>query len=183
MIPSEGEALGLHRKYGSNERTIRHCQIVAKVAIVLAGEFRQREHPVDIEAVTAAALLHDIGRSRTQTVWHGEVGSKILEEEGVDPKVVEMVRKHVGAGISASEAQRFKLPNHDYIPGTLEERIVCFSDKVVSSDKVQPFEEEARRFRLKSHDVERLIELKKGLQEELGEDPEKVISEKIKESH
>jgi uncharacterized protein (TIGR00295 family) len=168
--------------YGSNERTIRHCQTVAKVSAALAEEFQNRGRQVDVNAVIAAALLHDIGRSTTQTVWHGQVGSQILEKEGVDMNVVEMVRKHVGAGISPSEAQRLKLPDFDYIPRTLEERIVCFSDKVVSSDRVQPFDQEVRRFRLKSHDVERLLELKRGLQSELGEDPEKVISEKIKES-
>jgi uncharacterized protein (TIGR00295 family) len=182
VIPFEGEAIALHRKYGSSERIVRHCQVVANVAVALADEFRRKEHPVDVDAVRAAALLHDIGRSKTQTVWHGLEGSRILEKEGIDPKVVEIVRKHVGAGISTSEAKRLGLPNLDYVPQTLEERIVCFSDKVVSSDKVQPFEEEIRRFKLKSHDVERLLELKKGLQKELGEDPERVISQKIKES-
>ena len=183
MIPSEGETIALHRKYGSYERIVRHCEVVASVAKALADEFRNRGHPVDVDAVTAAALLHDIGRTKTQTVWHGLEGSRILEKEGVDAKVVEIVRKHVGAGISRSEAERLGLPNFDYVPQTLEERIVCFSDKVVSSDKVQPFEEEVRRFKLKSHDVERLQELKKRLQQELGEDPERIISQKIKESH
>ena len=183
MIPSEKEATTLHRKYRSSERIVRHCQVVANVAKALTDEFRRRGHPVDVEAVTAAALLHDIGRSKTQTVWHGLEGSRILEKDGVDPRVVEIVRKHVGAGISQSEAERLGLPNFDYVPQTLEERIVCFSDKVVSSDRVQPFEEEVRRFKLKSHDVERLLELKKRLQQDLGEDPERIISQKIKESH
>jgi hypothetical protein len=56
----------------------------------------------------------------------------------------------------------------------LEEKVVCFSDKMVSSDTVRPFEEEVKRFIKKGHDTQRLLALKKSLQDDLGEDPEKV---------
>jgi hypothetical protein len=39
-----------------------------------------------------------------------------------------------------------------------------------------------QRFRAKSHDVARLLALKKLLEDELGEDPEKFVLNKIKES-
>jgi uncharacterized protein (TIGR00295 family) len=182
VTPTEEEAVKLHRKYGSDQRVVRHCQTVAKVAMILAEEFRRRGQSVDEDAVVAGAMLHDIGRSKTQTVRHGIEGAAIVEKEGGDRKVVDIVRRHVGAGISPAEAKRLGLPDLDYIPHSLEERIVCFSDKIVSSDKVQSFDEEIRRFAIKSHDVMRLIALKRRLQEELGEDPEKVVSEKLKES-
>jgi uncharacterized protein len=181
MIPSEGEALALHRKYGSNDIIIEHCKTVAKVAKVLAEEFERRGHAVDVEAVVAAALLHDIGRSRTQTVRHGVEGSEMIEREGADRKVVEIVRKHIGAGLTPEEARRLGLPELDYIPRTLEERIVCFADKMVDSDRVRPFDVEVRRFVIKSHDVMRLFALKKRLKEELGEDPEKFVLGKVNE--
>lgn len=181
MIPSEKEALALHRKYGSNDIIIKHCETVAKVAKVLAEEFDRRGHPVEIRAVVAAALLHDIGRYKTQTVRHGVEGSEMIEREGVDRKVVEIVRKHVGAGLTPDEAKRLGLPELDYIPRTLEERIVCFADKMVDSDKVTPFDAEVRRFVIKSHDVVRLLALKKRLEEELGEDPEKLVLSKFNE--
>jgi uncharacterized protein (TIGR00295 family) len=183
VIPSEGEAMALHRKYGSNERIVKHCETVAKVAKVLAEEFERRGQMVDVKAVVAAALLHDVGRSRTQTVMHGVEGANMVEKEGVDRKVVEIIRRHVGAGISAEEAKALGLPDLDYIPSTLEERIVCFADKMVDSDRVRPFDGEVQRFAIKKHDVMRLLTLKRRLQEELGEDPEKVIFNKIKESH
>jgi uncharacterized protein (TIGR00295 family) len=182
VIPSEKDALALHRKYGSNDIIVKHCKTVAKVAKVLAGEFEHRGHPVDIRAVVAAALLHDIGRCKTQTVRHGVEGSEMIEREGVDRKVVEIVRKHVGAGLTPNEAKRLGLPELDYIPRTLEERIVCFADKMVDSDRVRPFDAEVRRFVIKSHDVVRLLALKKRLEEELGEDPEKFVLGKINES-
>jgi uncharacterized protein (TIGR00295 family) len=182
VIPSEGEAVALHRKYGSDEIILEHCQTVAKVAKVLAEEFERRGHDVDVHAVVAAAMLHDIGRSRTHTVRHGVEGAKIVEKEGADRKVVEIVRRHVGAGIAPEESKRLGLPDLDYIPRTLEERVVCFADKMVDRNRVRPFDEEVRRFRIKSHDVARLLALKESLQEELGDDPEKLIFEKLKAS-
>ena len=175
MIPDENAALLLHEKYGSDERIVTHCQTVAKIALLLAKALATKNVDVDERAILAGALLHDIGRSRTQTVQHGYVGAELLRAEGVDEVVLEIVRKHVGAGISKEEALSLGFPNGDYVPRTLEEKVVCFSDKMVSSDAVRPFDEEVRRFVRKGHDVNRLLALKKSLKEELGEDPEKLV--------
>ncbi len=182
MIPSEGDAVALHRKYGSGEYVVRHCQAVAMAALLIARELERRGKPIDVEAVVAGALLHDIGRSKDQTVRHGLEGSEILAKEGVDEKVVDIVLRHVGAGISPEEAKKLGLPDLDYIPRTIEERVVCFADKMVDADRVRPFGEEVHRFTAKSHDVSRLLALKRGLADELGQDPEGFIFEKIKES-
>ena len=183
MKPSEQEAVALHRKYGSSESMIAHCRAVASVAQQLAEEFSRRGIPVDVQSVVLGALLHDIGRTKTQTVRHGVEGAELLRKEGVDEVVVEIVKRHVGAGISKEEAEKLGFPQGDFIPRSLEQRIVCFADKLVDSVRVRPFEEEVRRFALKSHDVARLRALKSQLQEELREDPEKYVLDKIKESH
>jgi len=180
--PSEEGAVLLHRKHGSAEKIVLHCTTVARVSRLLAEEFRKKGREVDIEAVVVGALLHDIGRSRTQTVRHGLEGSSIVEEEGLDKTVVEIVLRHVGAGIDSEEARKLGLPELDYIPHTLEERIVCFADKMVDGEKVRPFDEEVKRFTQKSHDVMRLLALKRRLEEELGEDPEAFVLNNIKAS-
>lgn len=180
MIPSQGEAAALHRKYGSSEKIIKHCETVTKVARTLAEGFERRGEQIDVKAVVAGAMLHDIGRSQTQAVKHGAEGAGVAEKEGVDVKVVEMVRRHVGAGISPEEAKTLGLPDLNYVPHTLEERIVCFADKMVDGEKIRPFEEEVLRFTNKGHDVNRLLALKQGLQDELGEDPERLIFDKMK---
>ena len=172
----------LHRKYGSDERIIIHCETVTKVAKILADAMLKEGKQVDVKAVLAGAMLHDIGRSRVHTVRHGLEGANIVEGESVEMKVVEIVRKHVGAGISREEARALQLPDLDYIPTTLEEMIVCFADKMVDADRVRPFEAEVYRFTVKGHDVSRLVALKRRLQQELGEDPEKVIFDKVKET-
>ena len=182
MKPSGEEALRLHEKCGSNDAIIRHCKTVAKVTAILAEEFRRQGKEIDSKAAVAGALLHDIGRSRVQTVRHGLEGSEILEGEGVNEVVVQIVRRHVGAGISPEEAKTLGLPDLDYIPRTREQVIVCFADKMVDADRVRSFEEEVRRFERKGHDVERLWALKRNLEADLGKDPETLILDKIKET-
>ncbi|HXW36447.1 MAG TPA: HDIG domain-containing protein [Nitrososphaerales archaeon] len=183
MIPDREEALALHERYHSDPVIVEHCLAVAEVADILASGYVRAGRSVDSSVVQAAALLHDIGRSRGHTVRHGLEGARILESEGVDSSVVEAVRKHVGAGISSEEAKTLGFPDHDYIPRTREERIVCFADKMVDSNRVRPFDGEVKRFVKKGHDVPRLLALKKEIEDDLGEDPERLIFDKIKESH
>jgi uncharacterized protein (TIGR00295 family) len=183
VIPSEEEAMALHRKHQSSEIIIRHCKTVALVSTTLAKGLTNSGRKVDLGIITAAALLHDIGRNRTQTVRHGLEGAEILKSEGVDERVVQAVRCHVGAGLSVEEAKSLGLPEFDFIPRTIEERVVCFADKMVGSDKVMPFAEEVERFIRKKHDVKRLLALKERIEQELGKDPETFILDNIKESH
>ena len=180
MKPSEEEALRLHRKHGSNDAIVRHCKTVALVTAIIAEEFRLQGKAFDSKAAVAGALLHDIGRSRIQTVRHGLEGSKILEEEGVDEIVVQIVRRHVGAGIAPEEARRLELPDLDYVPRTREQVVVCFADKMIDADTVRPFAEEVKRFERKGHDVGRLVALKRNLEADLGKDPEALVFDKIK---
>ncbi len=180
MKPSEEEALALHRKYGSDERIVEHCRTVAMLTKILADEFARRGESFDSDGAIAAALLHDIGRSRVQTPRHGLEGSEMLEREGVDEAIAEMVRRHVGAGLSPEEAKKLGLPDYDYVPRTREQMAVCFSDKMVDGTRVRPLAEEVKRFERKGHDVGRLLGLRDRLGGELGEDPEALILRKIK---
>jgi uncharacterized protein (TIGR00295 family) len=175
MIPSAQQALALHRKYGSNDRIVAHCQACARISKLLSERAKKRGQPVDEEAAVAGALLHDIGRSQTQTVGHGYVGAGILEKEGVDPVVVEIVRRHVGAGISPEEAAALGFPPGDYIPRTLEQKIVGFADKMLDGERARPFGEEVKRFVKKGHDVQRLRRLKDDVDAAVGEDAEKLV--------
>ena len=175
MTPNAEQALALHRKYRSNDRTVSHCQACAKISKLLSARALEHGHPVNETAAVAGALLHDIGRSQIQSVNHGYVGASILEKEGVDRVVVEIVKRHVGAGISSEEAVALNFPPGDYIPRTLEEKIVCFADKLLDGDKARPFEEEVKRFVKKGHDVQRLRKLKEDVDAAVGADAEALI--------
>lgn len=175
MIPDARQAMALHKKYGSNERTIAHCRTCADISRLLCERAAAEGRTVDVEAATAGALLHDIGRSRTQLVDHGYVGAGILEEEGVDGVVVEIVRRHVGAGISPEEAATLGFPRGDYIPETIEQKVVCFADKMLDGDRARPFEQEVKRFVKKGHDVRRLMRLKQDVDAAVGGDAESLV--------
>ncbi|HVC27227.1 MAG TPA: HDIG domain-containing protein [Nitrososphaerales archaeon] len=178
MIPNAQEALALHKKYGSNDRIVGHCQACARISKLLSERAAGQGRAVNVQAAVAGALLHDIGRSQTQTVSHGYVGAGILEKEGVDSVVVETVRRHVGAGISPKEAVALSFPPGDYVPKTIEQKIVCFADKLLDGDKARPFEEEVKRFVKKGHDVQRLRKLKEDVDAAVGADAEKLVLSK-----
>jgi uncharacterized protein (TIGR00295 family) len=178
MIPSAEQALALHRKYGSNERILGHCQACATISKLLSEKAAGNGNAVNEKAAVAGALLHDIGRSQTQTVGHGYMGAEILRKEGVDSVVVEIVKRHVGAGISPEEAASLGFPAGDYVPKTLEEKIVCFADKMLDGDRPRPFDEEVKRFVKKGHDVQRLRRLKEDVGTVVGADPESLILSK-----
>jgi uncharacterized protein (TIGR00295 family) len=175
VIPDEHQAMSLHKRYGSAKRMVTHCKACAWISRMLAQRAAARGNEVNEKAVVAGALLHDIGRTQTQLVGHGYVGAALLEKEGVDPVVADIVRRHVGAGISKEEAAKLGFPEGEYVPQTLEEKIVCFADKLLDGDKARPLEEEAKRFVRKGHDVERLRRLKEDVSKAVGEDAEKLV--------
>ena len=183
MIPDEKQALALHRKLGSTEKVIQHCLTVAKISRDLSESFCEKGISLDEKSVIAAGLLHDIGRSQVQTVKHGYVGAEIARKNGVDESVATIIMRHVGAGIDREEALKYGLPpNYDYFPRTLEEKIVCFSDKVAGPQgEVLPLEHEIEKYKRKGLDYRRLVALKKSLEDILGEDPEVAIHEKLDE--
>ncbi len=173
LIPDRTQALQIHEDLGSSKEVIEHCEAVARAAKEIAEKLQAKGVNIDFKSVYAAALLHDIGRSRTQTVAHGYVGAELLREKGVDESVARIISRHVGAGISKEEARKFDFPEGDYIPRTLEDKIVCFSDKVVGPHgRVVPFQLEIDKFQRKGLDAKRLEGLKTSLKEALGEDPE-----------
>jgi len=138
VIPDETQSLSLHKKYGSTKRIVAHCQACAWISRMLAQRAAAKGSEVNEKAVVAGALLHDIGRTQTQLVGHGYVGAALLEGEGVDQAVTDIVRRHVGAGISKDEAARLGFPEGEYVPQTLEEKIVCFADKLLDGERRGP---------------------------------------------
>lgn len=142
MIPSKQEILKLHRRYALDEEQFTlvttHCKVVNEIALWCVSN---NDLDVNKEVLEAACLLHDIGTYgflltehdavRKYYPQHAILGAKILEEEGVDPRIVEMVRTHVLLGLTKEdiERQRWALPRHDFTPKTLEARLLCYADR------------------------------------------------------
>jgi uncharacterized protein len=126
------ECIGLLRAVGCDEAVIEHCIAVAELALEIA---RRHHDSVDEKLVFKGALLHDIGRSRSHGVDHGFVGGELARELRLDEKVVRIIQRHVGAGITAAEAKEVGLPPIDLMPETMEEKIVAHADNLIDGSR------------------------------------------------
>ena len=99
---------------------------------------------VDRAFVEEAAMLHDIGiifcdapkiycRGKHAYIEHGFLGAELLRAEGY-PKHALVAERHTGTGITVEQVIREELPipERDYCPQSLEEKIICYADKFYS---------------------------------------------------
>jgi uncharacterized protein len=91
-----------------------------------------------------AAILHDIGIFKTNApeiycfgdypyICHGYLGSDLLKEEGF-PLHALVCERHTGVGLSKEKiiSEHLPLPERDLLPVSLEEKLICFTDKFYS---------------------------------------------------
>ena len=136
-IPSEETCLQLLQNTGCSQKVIDHCLAVRALAVRIA----EKAH-ADVALVEAGALLHDIGRATTHGPLHGVKGAEIAVQLGLSQALVLIIERHLGAGIPKDEARRIGLPPKDYLPETLEEKIVAHADNLIDGKKRQPIEAE-----------------------------------------
>jgi uncharacterized protein len=124
------------------EILITHSQLVAQKALWLAE--RVPQHRPDMQFIWEGAMLHDIGIMFTNApkifchgsahyIQHGIIGAKLLLEEGL-PRHARVCERHTGVGITVDDIRRqnLPLPEKDYVPETLEEKVICLADKFYS---------------------------------------------------
>lgn len=111
-----------------------------------ASSLRGKGFKIDFELVEIGALLHDIGRSKTHSVNHGVVGAEIVKSAGLPDAVVSIVKRHMGGGITSSEAEKLGWPKDVYVPVTLEEKVVSYADKLIEKGKRAPVEVTIQKF-------------------------------------
>ena len=121
---------------------ITHSNLVRKKAVEVAG--RIPELNPDIRFIEEAAMLHDIGIRFTDAkmlgcfgkypyLAHGYLGRRLLIKEGF-PRHALVCERHTGVGISLSEIKQrnLPLPKRNLCPISIEEKVICFSDKFYS---------------------------------------------------
>jgi len=126
---------------------VAHCKAVAKLSVETAQACQKKGLKVDVNLVEVGALLHDLGRSKTHSVDHVVAGAEIARAEGLPNSVVAIIERHVGGGITASEAKEMGWPKGNYVPVTLEEKIVSYADKLVETSERVPIELTVNRLR------------------------------------
>ena len=146
-LPSERAAMTLLEKAGCSKRVMAHCRAVADFAVEIANACREKGMKVDVDLVRIGGLLHDIGRAKTHGVDHGVMGASIARDYSLSGKLVNIIERHVGSGITEKEARRSGLPVKSFVPVSLEERVVAYADKLIEGSTRLPFGVAVERFR------------------------------------
>jgi len=173
-IPNEQQCLDILKAQGTTDRVMKHACTVTRLAVAIA-----RSCGADMDLVRAGALLHDIGRSRTHGIRHGVVGEDIARSLSLPEPLVLIIRKHVGAGILPGEAAALGLPERDYIPSTVEEKIVCHADNLVDDDRYITSQASYGDFIRKGLDDAgmRMLDMHKELSRLCGRDMDEIVQE------
>lgn len=162
------EARALLEHSGCSWEVIEHCEAVSdyahKIALKISDNARNKRRPIqiDIDLVVIGALLHDIGRSRTHGIRHAITGAKIATDNGIDDKLVRIIERHIGAGILKEEAVKLGLPARNFVPESIEEKIVAYADNLVFGKKIGTTEElieNLRKKKLADTIIQRFVEL------------------------
>ena len=139
--------LALIDKYYAESPELRH------ILVTHSEQVRDRAlqiidaHPnwnIDRDFVAEAAMLHDIGIIHCNApkifcvgphhyIEHGYLGAEMLRAEGL-PRHALVAERHTGSGITMEQVIRedLPIPVQDYLPVSLEERIICYADKFYS---------------------------------------------------
>lgn len=147
------KAIALLRKHSKDNKSFRnvlaHSKAVQKAALRIA----KRINGADRKFIRAASLLHDIGRlsckpGTKKSIRHGIIGAAILRKEGF-PRFARVAERHIGVGITRSDImkQRLDLPLKDYVPRTVEEKIIAYADNLIFGSKEKKLEDVVNRFR------------------------------------
>lgn len=170
-IPDKKECAKLLEKAGCSEDVIAHCGAVHRLAMKIAKLCN-----ADLKLVSAGALLHDIGRSRTHGIRHAVEGAKIARKLGLPKAIVLIIERHIGAGLTRDEAVELGLPPKDYMPLSLEEKIVAHADNLIATREKQSVTELAEKLDKKglNDGAKRTIALHRELSELCGMELDKL---------
>jgi len=129
--PSENECHELIRTYRMLPNIIDHSVQVMRVSVAI---YENLKHPelLSKELIVAAALLHDIAKTRSierKELRHDLIGGEIIRELGLAEEIADIVEKHV-VYIDFKENSPIN-----------EKDIIFYADKRVMHDKVVTIDE------------------------------------------
>ena len=126
---------------------LKHSEDVAQKVLEIAEA--HPEFHLDRQFIYEAAMLHDIGilyvdapgiccHGTKPYICHGMLGAELLRNEGL-PAHARVAERHTGTGLTKEEIlrQSLPLPPCDFVPETLEEKIICYADKFFSKSHLE----------------------------------------------
>jgi uncharacterized protein len=163
-------------KYSISKRyfdiVLRHSLAVLEKSIDIIARKKLYKR-ADFDLVISGCLLHDIGafefmrnfdEEQEDYILHGIIGGKILRKEGFYKEAL-IAERHIGAGLSKNYITRKKLPlpKKDFLPITLEQKIICYADKFHSKsgkkDTLKSIKKEMEKYG--QDPLKRFLELEK----------------------
>jgi len=90
---------------------------------------------------------------------------KILKEMGFPNGLARICETHILGGLDEEDASEIGLPRNDYIPKTLEEKIICLADKLIAGTKEVTIEERFQKWFSKYGRTNILVKSKKRIEE------------------
>lgn len=162
ILPDREFALELLRDLKVQYTVRRHSINVANKALRIANKITKIK--VDKNLVEIGALLHDIGRAKTHGFKHALIGGKIIRERGLPEALARICETHILGGLDKQDAKDFGLPVKDYLPETIEEKIVCLADKHMTGAKEVTIDKRFERWIKKFGRSEILLKSKKRIE-------------------
>ena len=166
-LPSSKKALKYLFEVKCSDKVISHCKAVCDLALKFAKKCNENGVSVDVNLVEIGALLHDIGRSKTHDITHAVAGVEIARKLNLPESVISIIENHIGGGITADEAKLLGLPEKDYFPVTIEEKIVSYADKLIEGADTVPIEKTIEQFSIRLGSNHNAINRIRKLHEEL----------------
>ena len=125
-IPAREECRSLWSRFGLSEEVVAHSETVAELARILAIHLNRAGLHLDVGLVTAAGLLHDLGRGGSD---RSRVSAGLLLQLGY-PDVAKVVAVHIRNGNRNSR--------------TVDEAdLVHLADRLLRGDRPMPLDEQA----------------------------------------
>lgn len=128
-----------------------HGTLVAFKALKAAQKVSFKQP--DFQFIYEASMLHDLGIIKTYApdidcfgkshyIEHGVLGARIFEERGLT-RFARVCANHIGTGLTREDIRSalLPIPEKDYLPETLEEKMICWADKFYSKNPNRLFEE------------------------------------------
>ena len=106
----------------------------------------QAAQNADKSLIEIGSLLHDIGRSKSHGITHALLGVEIAEQRDLSTEIVDIIRNHIGAGLDPDQSKQLGLPQVDFNPKTIEQKIVCYADLLVFGDQILPYSEAIKKY-------------------------------------
>lgn len=126
---------------------INHVIFTTQTALKISRYLKMNDININCEIVLAGSMIHDLGRCKTHKLDHGVVGAQILREMDFPEVLAQIAENHLFAGISEEEAGELGLPAKNYIPSTLEEKIITYADNISKRDSILTTKEVINHFR------------------------------------